>query len=59
MGFMDMVNKVIGSVQNATSTAQNAKYTFDQAKNTAAAMKPAEKPTETEEPADQNQPQRT
>lgn len=43
---MDMINKVIGGVQNVTSTAQNAKYTYDQAKNTAASIKPPVQPAQ-------------
>lgn len=35
MGLLDIINKVIGKTQSAVNTAQNAKYTYDQAKNTA------------------------
>jgi len=40
MGLMDMFNKVVGAVQNVNNTAQNAKYTYDQAKNTVSSMTP-------------------
>ena len=35
-----MFNKVVGAVQNVNNTAQNAKYTYDQAKNTVSSMTP-------------------
>ena len=47
MGIFDFVNKIIGTVQSVNNTAQNAKYTYDQAKNTVASMKSqSDKPEE-------------
>ncbi len=56
MGIMDLVNKIIGGVQSATNTVQNAKYTYDQAKNTVSSIKQNENNTEAQVKGEATQP---